>query len=304
MKTYVIDIDGTICTNTFGDYEKAIPFHERIAYINYLYEEGNIIKFFTARGSGTGINWKEKTSKQLDNWNVKFHELILGKPEGDIFIDDKAFNSEAWNWEYKSHDLNQRKLNSLKEIDNALILQLETIKQILTKEEFKESLFNIAEDIKKSFANGGKVIFAGNGGSFSDSQHLAAEFISRFTTDRIPLPSLALATNSSNLTAIGNDYGFENIFSRELKAIGGKNDILIAITTSGNSQNIIKLIDQAEELSINYYILTGKSGGDLFKQNKRCLKVPSESTAIVQQIHITIGHLLVGLVEKEFLKKV
>ena len=115
---------------------------------------------------------------------------------------------------------------------------------------------------------------------------------------------MALATNSSNLTAIGNDYGFENIFSRELKAIGGVNDILIAITTSGNSKNIIKLIHEAEKLSINYYVLTGKSGGDLFKQNKRCLKVPSESTAIVQQIHITIGHLLVGMVEKEFLKKV
>ena len=303
MKTYVIDIDGTICTNTFGDYEKALPFYERIAYINYLYKQGNIIKFFTARGSGTGINWKEKTRKQLDNWNVKFHELILGKPEGDIFVDDKAFNSEVWNWEYKSHDSNQKKLNSHKEIDNALILQLETLKQILTEDEFKESLFNIAEDIKKSFANGGKVIFAGNGGSFSDSQHLAAEFVSRFTTDRIPLPSLALATNSSNLTAIGNDYGFENIFSRELKAIGGANDILIAISTSGNSKNIIKLIHEAEKLSINYYVLTGKSGGDLFKQNKRCLKVPSESTAIVQQIHITIGHLLVGMVEKEFLKK-
>ena len=180
---------------------------------------------------------------------------------------------------------------------------METIKQILYKDGFKESLLVISEDIRKSFENGGKVIFAGNGGSFSDSQHLAAEFVSRFTTDRIPLPALALATNSSNLTAIGNDYGFENIFSRELKALGCKNDIIIAMTTSGNSKNIISLVNEAEKLSINYYILTGNSGGDLFKQNKRCLRVPSESTAIIQQLHITIGHILVGLVEKDFIKK-
>ena len=115
------------------------------------------------------------------------------------------------------------------------------------------------------------------------------------------MPSLALATNSSNLTAIGNDFGFENIFSRELKALGKKNDVLIAISTSGNSQNILNLINQAEELSINFYILTGMFGGKLSKYNNKCLKVPSESTAIIQQTHITIGHMIVGLVEKDFL---
>jgi len=96
MKTYVIDIDGTICTNTYGDYKKGKPFHNRISYVNYLYDSGNTIKLFTARGSGTGINWEETTRKQLKDWNVRFHELILGKPEGDIFIDDKAMNSEDY----------------------------------------------------------------------------------------------------------------------------------------------------------------------------------------------------------------
>lgn len=301
MKTYVIDIDGTICTNTYGDYENCVPFYDRISYVNYLYGQGNKIKFFTARGSGTGIDWEEITRKQLNDWNVSFHELILGKPEGDIFIDDKAFNSEAWDWKYKSDNKDKNTNKLIKEIDNLLLTQLETIKKILFDDKFKEILLDISQDIKKSFENSGKVIFAGNGGSFSDSQHLAAEFISRFTSDRVPLPALALATNSSNLTAIGNDYGFENIFSRELKAIGNKNDTLIALTTSGNSQNIIKLINEAEKLSINYYVLTGQSGGALFKKNKRCLRVPSESTAIIQQIHITIGHLIVGLAEKEFI---
>ena len=301
MKTYVIDIDGTICTNTYGDYENGVPFYDRISYVNYLYKSGHTIKFFTARGSGTGIDWEEITRKQLNDWNVSFHELILGKPEGDIFIDDKAFNSEAWDWKYKVDKKDQIEINLIQEIDNLLVSQLETIKKILINDKFKERLLMISNDIKKSFDNGGKVIFAGNGGSFSDSQHLAAEFVSRFTTDRVPLPSLALATNSSNLTAIGNDYGFENIFSRELKALGNKNDILIALTTSGNSENIIKLIYEAEKLSINYYVFTGQSGGMLFKKNKRCLRVPSESTAIIQQIHITIGHLIVGIVEKDFI---
>ena len=98
MKTYVIDIDGTICTNTYGAYDKSEPFVERIKYVNKLFKEGNKIKFFTARGSETGLDWRDLTEKQLNLWGVKYHELIMGKPDGDIFIDDKAFNSESWNW--------------------------------------------------------------------------------------------------------------------------------------------------------------------------------------------------------------
>lgn len=100
MKTYVIDIDGTICTNTDGDYENAEPFFNRIKFVNELYEKGNIVKFFTARGSGTGIDWYKVTKSQLQKWGAKYHELIMGKPEGDIFIDDKAFNSEKWDWKF------------------------------------------------------------------------------------------------------------------------------------------------------------------------------------------------------------
>ena len=98
--TYVFDIDGTICTNTNGDYENAEPYFNRIKFVNEIYEKGNKIKFFTARGSGTGIDWHEITKSQLKKWDVKYHELIMGKPEGDIFIDDKAFNSESWDWKY------------------------------------------------------------------------------------------------------------------------------------------------------------------------------------------------------------
>ena len=96
MKTYVFDIDGTICTNTNGNYEEAKPYKERIKFVNKLFDEGNKIKYFTARGSSTGINWYEITKKQLNSWHAKFHELIMQKPEGDIYIDDKAFNCNKW----------------------------------------------------------------------------------------------------------------------------------------------------------------------------------------------------------------
>ena len=96
MKTYVFDIDGTICTNTNGDYENARPFIERINFINKLHDEGNIIKYFTARGSTTGIDWRKLTEIQLKEWNAHYHELILGKPDGDLFIDDKGYNCDRW----------------------------------------------------------------------------------------------------------------------------------------------------------------------------------------------------------------
>ena len=96
MKTYVFDIDGTICTNTNGDYKNAKPYIERIHFINKLYDDGNVIKYFTARGSTTGIDWRKLTAKQLKEWNAQYHELILGKPDGDLFIDDKGVNCERW----------------------------------------------------------------------------------------------------------------------------------------------------------------------------------------------------------------
>ncbi len=157
----------------------------------------------------------------------------------------------------------------------------------------------IAEAAALSLRNGGKIIFAGNGGSFSDSIHLAAEFVGRFKIERQPLASIALGTNSSALTAISNDYAFNEIFSRELCALGNDRDLFIGISTSGNSKNIIQAIEQAKVLGIKHYCLTGKSGG-LLATLSDCLCVPSTVTARIQESHILIGHILCELVEEEY----
>jgi len=148
---------------------------------------------------------------------------------------------------------------------------------------------------------GGKILFAGNGGSFADAQHLAAEFVSRLQFDRAPLPSVALATNSSCMSAIGNDYGYDQIFARELRALAGAEDVFIPITTSGNSLNILAAVDVAQELAIRTMGFTGESGGKLAAVCP-CLRVPSSRTERIQESHILLGHILCGLVEHAYFK--
>ena len=166
-----------------------------------------------------------------------------------------------------------------------------------------ESIINLIDEIAKecitSLEKGGKVIFCGNGGSFSDAQHLSAEFTGKYAFDRDALASIALGTNNSSLSAIGNDYGFENVFSRELEAIVKSEDILIGITTSGNSKNIINAVETAKSKNIKTYIFTGRSGGKI-QSNAACLNVPSDITARIQECHIMIGQIICGIVEAEF----
>ncbi|MGV3665396.1 MAG: D-sedoheptulose-7-phosphate isomerase [Leptospira bouyouniensis] len=154
----------------------------------------------------------------------------------------------------------------------------------------------------QSLRAGGKVIFAGNGGSFADSQHLAAEFISRLQFDRDPLAAVALGTNSSSTTAIGNDYGYDQVFVRELKAIAQPNDIYIPISTSGNSANILATIEVAKSKNLKIVGLTGESGGKL-KELVDCICVPSKRTERIQESHIMIGHIVCGLVEDGYFLK-
>lgn len=146
-----------------------------------------------------------------------------------------------------------------------------------------------------------KIIFCGNGGSFADAQHLTAEFVSKLRIDRNPLPALTLGTNSSNLSAIANDYGYSNIFSREIISLGKEGDLLMPISTSGNSENIILAIKQAKKLKINVFGLTGKSGG---KMSEICntINVPSNTTEKIQECHIMIGHIICAFVEKKIFK--
>ena len=180
-------------------------------------------------------------------------------------------------------------------------------KEILESIEVKQLLLDSSNNLKlieelvveciKSLKNGGKIIFCGNGGSFADSQHLTAEFISKLRFDRNPLPAIALGTNSSNLTAIGNDYGYEYVFERELIALHRENDIFIPISTSGNSENVIRAIKKANELGIKTYGLTGLNDG---KIDGLCnsIKVPSHKTEKIQECHIMIGHIICAQVEK------
>ena len=175
-----------------------------------------------------------------------------------------------------------------------------TVKQALLEDErLLQQIEMLSEQCLKCLRNESKIIFAGNGGSFADAQHLSAEFTSRFMFDRAPLASIALGTNNSAISAIGNDYGFEEVFSRELKGIARAGDIVVALTTSGNSTNIIELVRQAGTLGLYTSVWTGVSGGEVAKFCKT-LKVPSNVTARIQECHITIGHIICEIVEADY----
>jgi D-sedoheptulose 7-phosphate isomerase len=156
----------------------------------------------------------------------------------------------------------------------------------------------IAATVVESLRQGGKTLFAGNGGSAGDAQHIAGEFVSRLNFDRAPLAGIALTTDSSVLTAIGNDYGYADVFSRQVAGLGRRGDVFVAITTSGNSPNIIKAARTARELGIVTVGFTGRGGGILVSECDLCLHVPSDSTPLIQQVHIVAAHLICGLVEQ------
>lgn len=146
---------------------------------------------------------------------------------------------------------------------------------------------------------GGKILFAGNGGSAADAQHWAAELVSRFGYDRPGLAGIALTTDTSALTAIGNDYGYERVFARQVEALGRKGDVLFAISTSGHSKNILQAIDAAHAAGIEVIGFTGRKGGAMAERCTICLRMPSDETPKIQEGHELIGHLICGLVERE-----
>ena len=155
-----------------------------------------------------------------------------------------------------------------------------------------------ANDILKALSLGKKIIFCGNGGSAADSQHIAAELVGRFKKNRSAIPAIALTTDTSIITAVANDFGYENIFSRQIEALGKAGDILVAISTSGNSKNILNAVHKAKEQNLSILGLTGKSGGALKNLADLCICVPSDEVNHIQEMHITIGHLVCSLVEE------
>ena len=151
----------------------------------------------------------------------------------------------------------------------------------------------------KSIRGGGKLMFFGNGGSAADAQHLATELTIRYKTDRAAIAALALTTDTSALTAAGNDFGFDKIFARQIEALGRPGDVAVAISTSGKSPNIVAALRQAKAMKLTTAALTGKTGGDLPGLADHLLVVPSDVTARIQEMHITLGQMLCGAVEIE-----
>lgn len=189
----------------------------------------------------------------------------------------------------------------LPEITNQIAASI-SVKQLLLNDDFLlANISRLTEAAVQSLRSGGKIIFAGNGGSFADAQHLSAEFISRFMFDRAPLASLVLGANNSAISAIGNDYGYDQVFARELEGISSSRDIFIPISTSGNSLNILVAAKRAHELGLSTFGFTGVGGGKL-ASICTCICVPSDVTARIQECHIMLGHIFCGLVEDKYFK--
>lgn len=172
-----------------------------------------------------------------------------------------------------------------------------TIKERLIKLQ-ADNIEKAAQLIISSLKKGGKLILFGNGGSAADAQHIAAELVGRFKKERKALPAIALTTNTSILTAIANDYGYEQVFKRQVEALAGKNDVVFGISTSGNAKNVIEAVESAGRMGIVTIGLTGGDGGELAKAAGLSIIVPSENTPRIQESHITIGHIICELVEE------
>ncbi|EAH4891155.1 D-sedoheptulose 7-phosphate isomerase [Campylobacter jejuni] len=175
--------------------------------------------------------------------------------------------------------------------------------QILKDENLITLIKNASLEVIKAYKNGNKTLLAGNGGSAADAQHIAGEFVSRFYFDRPGIASIALSTDTSILTAIGNDYGYENLFARQVQAQGVKGDVFIGISTSGNSKNILKALEFCKQKEIISIGLSGASGGAMNELCDYCIKVPSTCTPRIQEAHILIGHIICAIVEEELFGK-
>jgi D-sedoheptulose 7-phosphate isomerase len=174
----------------------------------------------------------------------------------------------------------------------------ETLDRAAGDVRLRESIHAIANVITLAFRNGAKLLIAGNGGSAADAQHMAGEFLSRLNFDRHPLPAIALTTDTSVLTAIGNDYGFDQAFERQVRGLGRQGDVFIAISTSGRSPNVLRALKAANEIGITTIGFTGNGQRDMSAYCDHCLAAPAAETPLIQQIHIVAAHAICGLVEK------
>ena len=174
--------------------------------------------------------------------------------------------------------------------------------KVLNDPDLVKTVNEIVNQIIKCYENGGKVLFCGNGGSAADAQHMAAELSGRFYFDRYPLFAEALHVNTSYITAVANDYGYEEVYARLVMAMGRKNDVLIGLSTSGNSINIVKAFKEANSLGMITVALTGQTGGELKEKCTFLLNIPSIDTPRIQEVHGMLGHIICELVEEKLFK--
>ncbi|MBL4655304.1 MAG: D-sedoheptulose 7-phosphate isomerase [Bacteroidia bacterium] len=190
-------------------------------------------------------------------------------------------------------------MEHLDKIRSIIESSVATKQQLLNNEHLLETIQKVVEEVISAFQNDKKVLFCGNGGSAADAQHLAAEFSGRFYTDRDPLFAEALHVNTSYLTAVANDYSYDEVYSRLVKAKGRQGDVLFGISTSGNSANIVNALNQANEQEMITIGFTGNTGGNMKDTCKYLINIPSTDTPRIQESHILVGHIICELVEKE-----
>jgi len=193
-------------------------------------------------------------------------------------------------------------LKKLKKQIRDSLLESATLKKRVANE-LDEHIARAALEIEKAIRSNKKVILFGNGGSAADAEHIAAEFIGRFERDRKPIPAISLVSNPANLTALGNDYGFDKIFSKQIEALAGRGDVLVGISTSGNSPNVILGLRTGCELGCFRIGLVGRDGGSMKEEVDLSITVPSERTCRIQEAHITIGHIISGIVEERLFQE-
>lgn len=188
-------------------------------------------------------------------------------------------------------------------INNQVRDSIKVKQKLLENGELMELVKEVALLCIETYKNGNKTLIAGNGGSAADAQHIAGEFVSRFYFDRPGIPSIALTTNTSIITAIGNDYGYDKLFARQIQANGSKGDMFIGISTSGNSKNVIEALKECKAKGIVSVGLTGENGGQMNDMCDFCIKVPSDITPRIQEVHILIGHIICSVVEEAIFGK-
>jgi D-sedoheptulose 7-phosphate isomerase len=194
---------------------------------------------------------------------------------------------------------NQEDLTGL--VRNRIQNSIEILQRLLSDDSFQARTMQAALEIVKALRSGGKVLFCGNGGSAADAQHLAAEFTGRYLRERRALPALALHANTSALTAIGNDYGFDLVFARQVEALGKAGDVAVGISTSGNSPNVLRALEVCKAKLIYTVALTGASGGKMRELADCTICIPSQETPRIQECHILAGHIICEIAEVQLM---